>query len=68
MGKKYEGRSDAAADPDAGFRAAAKNAVDNYRKENPPQPGAPERLSVREMYVEVQNPIHGYIVVLETTP
>jgi hypothetical protein len=65
MGRKYEGRSDATADPDAGFRAAAKDAVEKYKQDNQPRPA---RLSVREMYVEVENPIHGYIVVLETTP
>ncbi len=48
------------------FRAATKAAVDEYKaKEGAPAPGAPVRLRVAEMYVDVQNPIHGYIVELE---
>ena len=67
MAKRYRGVSDAAAgDPDAGFRAATKAAVEEYKaKEGAPAPGAPVRLRVAEMYVDVQNPIHGYIVELE---
>ena len=54
-------------DPEAGFRAATKAAVDNYKAEHgAPEPGKPVRLRVAEMYVEVQNPIHDYIVVLDT--
>ncbi len=54
-------------DPEAGFRAATKAAVDNYKAEHgAPEPGKPVRLRVAEMYVEVHNPIHDYIVVLDT--
>jgi hypothetical protein len=67
MAKRYQGVSNAAdGDPDAGFRAATKAAVEEYKaKEGPPAPGSPVRLRVAEMYVDVQNPIHGYIVELE---
>jgi hypothetical protein len=66
MGKKYEGFSNAMEDPDAGFRAATKDAVEKYKaKEGAPAPGEPVRLRVAGMYVNVQNPIHGYIVELE---
>jgi hypothetical protein len=66
MPKRYQGVSNADADPEAGFRAAAKAAVDDYHaKHGPPAPGAPVRLRVAAMYVDVQNPIHGYIVELE---
>jgi hypothetical protein len=65
----YQGVSDATSgDPDAGFRAAARAAVEEYKaKEGAPAPGSPVRLRVAEMYVDVQNPIHGYIVELEPT-
>jgi hypothetical protein len=67
--KRYKGVSDAATgDSAAGFRAAAQAAVEDYKqKEGAPAPGSPVRLRVAEMYVEVQNPIHGYIVELEPT-
>jgi hypothetical protein len=57
---------------DAGFRAATQDAVDQYneqrRQEGAEPHSEPVRLRVTEMYVNVQNPIHGYIVVLETNP
>jgi hypothetical protein len=62
-----EGISSAFDDPDAGFRAATKDAVEKYKaKHGTPKPGQPVRLRVAEMYVSVQNPIHDYIVVLRT--
>ena len=64
-----EGVSKCADDPDAGFRAATKDAVEKYKETHgTPEPGSPVRLRVAEMYVRVQNPIHDYIVVLETQP
>jgi hypothetical protein len=63
MAKRYTGRSDAMKDPDAGFRRAAQDAVDKYKDDQ--GEGKPVRLRVAGMYVEVQNPIHGYIVELE---
>lgn len=64
---KFEGVSRIADDPEAGFRAATKAAVETYKAEvGAPEPGKPVRLKVEEMYVEVQNPIHDYIVVLGT--
>ena len=41
MAKRYQGVSKAAdGDPDAGFRAATKAAVEEYKaKEGPPAPG-----------------------------
>jgi hypothetical protein len=69
MANRIEGVSNLADDPDAGFRAAAKDAVEKYKaKHGAPAPGKPVRLKVTEMYVNVQNPIHGYIVVLEGNP
>jgi hypothetical protein len=66
MAKRYQGVSSADVDPDAGFRAAAKAAVEDYKtKEGAPAPGEPVRLRVTGMYVDVKNPIHGYIVELE---
>jgi hypothetical protein len=60
MAKTWEGRANAS-DPDGGFRKAAVAAVENYKADN----GAlPTQLKVTEMYVEVRNPIHQYIVVL----
>jgi hypothetical protein len=65
MRDRYEGYSDATKDQDAGFRAAARDAVEKYKAENgKPEPGQPVRLKVTDMYVDVQNPIHGFIVVL----
>jgi hypothetical protein len=62
---KWEGYSNATEDNDAGFRAAARDAVEKYKADKgAPQPGAPVRLKVTDMYVDVQNPIHGFIVVL----
>jgi hypothetical protein len=64
---QIEGVSSTKADPEAGFRAATKDAVEKYKAEHgAPEPGNPVRLRVAEMYVEVQNPIHDYIVVLDT--
>jgi hypothetical protein len=66
MAERYQGVSPADGDPDAGFRAAAKAAVEDYKaKEGAPAAGAPVRLRVADMYVDVRNPIHGYIVELE---
>jgi hypothetical protein len=66
MATKYQGVSNAESDPEAGFRAAAKAAVEDYKaKAGPPARGEPVRLRVAAMYVDVQNPIHGYIVELE---
>jgi hypothetical protein len=62
MAKRYQGVSEAT-NPEAGFRAAAQDAVEKYKADQ--GEGAPVRLRVAEMYVEVQNPIHGYIVELE---
>jgi hypothetical protein len=60
MAKTWEGRANAQ-DPDGGFRKAAADAVEKYKADN----GAlPTQLKVAEMYVEVRNPIHQYIVVL----
>lgn len=64
--ERYRGVSNVDGNPDAGFRAAANAAVDDYKaKKGTPTPGSPVRLRVAEMYVEVTNPIHGYIVELE---
>jgi hypothetical protein len=53
--------------PEAGFRAATQDAVDKFKAEHgAPEAGKPVRLRVAEMYVTVQNPIHDYIVVLDT--
>jgi hypothetical protein len=62
---QYEGISHAQSDPDAGFRAATRDAVERYKAEQPEERTEPVRLRVAEMYVSVQNPIHDYIVVLE---
>lgn len=65
MGNRFRGVSEAE-EPDAGFRAATKKAVDKYKEEHgAPDPGSPVRLRVADMYVDVRNPIHGYIVDLE---
>jgi hypothetical protein len=65
---KYKGVS-RATDKDAGFRAAAYKAVDDYKDKNgTPKVGKPVELRVAEMYVMVQNPIHEFIVVLEQNP
>jgi hypothetical protein len=63
---KYEGFSNAK-DADAGFRAATNDAFRKYKADKD-APTPPRRLRVTEMYVEVENPIHGYIVVLEPQP
>jgi hypothetical protein len=61
----YEGVS-SASEEGAGFRAATAAAVETYKQANgAPQAGTPVRLRVAEMYVNVQNPIHEFIVVLE---
>lgn len=66
MATRYEGVSLADGDKDAGFRAATRKAVDDYKdKEGAPEPGKPVELSVAEMYVRVQNPIHEFVVVLQ---
>ena len=63
---QFEGIS-RAADQEAGFRAATQAAVERFKEEHgTPEPGQPVRLRVAEMYVTVQNPIHDYIVVLDT--
>jgi hypothetical protein len=63
---QFEGIS-RAADQEAGFRAATQAAVERFKEDHgPPEPGQPVRLRVAEMYVTVQNPIHDYIVVLDT--
>ena len=65
MPDRYRGVS-RAEDQDAGFRMATHNAVEEYKaKAGAPKPGQPVRLRVAEMYVEVQNPIHEFIVDLE---
>jgi hypothetical protein len=63
MAERYRGVS-RAADQDAGFRQATHNAVEEY-KAKAGAPGEPVRLRVAEMYVEVHNPIHEFIVDLE---
>ena len=70
--KKYEGFSDAQ-DPEAGFRQATQAAVEKFNADRAAGQGAgaaggPVRLKVKGMYVEVRNPLHGYIVVLEGNP
>ena len=66
---KYRGVSSSSEDDDAGFRAATRKAVDEYKaKEGAPEAGKPVELRVAEMYVKVQNPIHEFIVELETKP
>jgi hypothetical protein len=62
MAAEWEGNV-LASDDGAGFRRATEVAVDKYR-EDPETPAEPVRLKVLNMYVEVQNPIHQYIVVL----
>jgi hypothetical protein len=52
-----------ASDDGAGFRRATELAVDEY-KADPETADEPVRLKVVNMYVQVQNPIHEYIVVL----
>ena len=65
----FEGVSNVNAESEAGFRAAANDAVEKYKqKHGMPEQGRPVRLRVADMYVRVQNPIHDYIVVLETQP
>jgi hypothetical protein len=67
MAKRFRGVAHVTDNPDAGFRAATQKAVDKYKEERgAPDPGSPVRLRVADMYVDVQNPIHGYIVDLET--
>jgi hypothetical protein len=67
----YRGSSNTR-DFSAGFRRATEAAVEEYKKSSEYQtwlagsPDGPKRLKVAEMYVEVRNPIHDYIVVLET--
>jgi hypothetical protein len=66
MATRYEGVSQAN-DDDAGFRSATHRAVEDYKaKAGAPKPGEPVRLRVADMYVLVHNPIHEYIVELET--
>ena len=68
MGMTFEGFSNAES-PDAGFREATRDAVKQYNAHRAtakaPAHDAPVRLRVADMYVSVQNPIHGWIVVLE---
>jgi hypothetical protein len=63
MPERYRGVS-RADDDDAGFRKATHNAVEEY-KAKAGAPSEPIRLRVAEMYVEVHNPIHEFIVDLE---
>jgi hypothetical protein len=65
MPERYRGVSQAG-DDDAGFRKATHNAVEKYKaKAGAPKPGEPVRLRVADMWVEVHNPIHEFIVDLE---
>lgn len=65
MPERYRGVS-RAEDQDAGFRHATHAAVEEYKAQaGAPEPGQPVRLRVAEMYVEVHNPIHEFIVDLE---
>lgn len=65
MPERYRGVS-RAEDQDAGFRQATHNAVEEYKaKAGAPDPDQPVRLRVADMYVEVHNPIHEFIVDLE---
>lgn len=65
MPERYRGVS-RAEDQDAGFRQATHAAVEEYKAQaGAPEPGQPVRLRVAEMYVEVHNPIHEFIVDLE---
>ena len=63
MPERYRGVS-RAADQDAGFRQATHAAVEDY-KAKAGAPSEPVRLRVADMYVEVHNPIHEFIVDLE---
>jgi hypothetical protein len=63
MPERYRGVS-RAQDQDAGFRQATHDAVEKY-KAKAGAPSEPVRLRVAEMYVEVHNPIHEFIVDLE---
>ena len=68
MPERYRGVS-RAADQDAGFRQATHAAVEDYKgKKGKPKEGEPVRLRVADMYVEVHNPIHEFIVDLEVEP
>jgi hypothetical protein len=63
----YRGISNIDVDKDdAGFRAATRAAVEDYKATLGKPLQKPVRLKVAEMYVEVRNPIHDYIVVLES--
>jgi hypothetical protein len=64
---RFEGSSETRDNPDAGFRAAAQDAVEKFKAQRGvSEHGTPVRLRVAEMYVTVRNPVHDYIVVLET--
>jgi hypothetical protein len=65
---EFEGKSNALDDSEAGFRAATRAAVEEFKAQHGEKREEPVRLRVKEMYVEVQNPIHDYIVVLEQAP
>jgi hypothetical protein len=68
MAMTFEGFSDEK-NQDAGFRAATRDAVRQYNddraKRGAPAHDQPVRLRIADMYVQVENPIHGWIVVLE---
>ena len=59
-GETFEGRSD------LGFSLATKNAVEEYEKKHgrPADNGETVTLRVVDMYVEFENPVRDYIVVL----
>lgn len=64
---RFEGSSETKNNPDAGFRAATQDAVEKFKAQRgAPKSDAPVRLRVADMYVRVRNPVHDYIVVLET--
>jgi|tagenome__1003787_1003787.scaffolds.fasta_scaffold20770215_3 hypothetical protein len=50
-----------------GFSIATKNAVENWEKvHGKPKGGETVTLRITEMYVEFENPVRDYIVVLGT--
>lgn len=67
MAEGYRGISSTDETDEAGFRDAARKAVEEYKSKNgAPKPGEPVQLRVKEMYVSVRNPIHEFIIVLDT--
>jgi hypothetical protein len=64
---RFEGSSETKNNPEAGFRAATQDAVEKFKAQRGgSEHDEPVRLRVAEMYVRVRNPVHDYIVVLET--